>query len=65
MRFVVKQFFDAEAVHFDLRFSGPFPGGKRRLKAFFVRVIADRQAQGVCACPEQDRNRVHFLPRLG
>jgi hypothetical protein len=54
MRFVVKQFFDPEAVHFHLRISGPFPGGKRRLKAFFVSVIADRQAHGVCACPQKD-----------
>jgi hypothetical protein len=54
MRFVVKKFFDPEAVLFHLRFSGPFPDGERRLKAFFIRVIADRQAQGVCACPQED-----------
>jgi hypothetical protein len=60
MRFVVKQFFDAEAVHFDFRFSGPLPSGKRRLEAFFTRVIADRQAQGVCACPQKDPPHVEM-----
>jgi hypothetical protein len=54
MRFVVKKFFDPEAVDFHLCFSGRLSGGKRRLKSFFTRVIADRQAQGVCACPQKD-----------
>jgi hypothetical protein len=54
MRFVVKKFFDPEAVDFHLSFSGRLPGGTRRLKAFFTRVMADRQAQSVCACVQKD-----------
>src|SRR5580658_2049928 len=54
MRFVVKPVFDAEATDFHFRFSGPFPDGKQRLETFFNQVIADRQAQGVCTCPQKD-----------
>jgi hypothetical protein len=53
MRFVVKPFFDPENVDFHLRFSRTFCDGKRRLEAFFRRVIADRQTQGVCACEQK------------
>jgi hypothetical protein len=62
MRFVVKQVFDGEATDFHLRFSGPFPDGERRLKAFFSSVIADREKQEICACPQKDPPMVEMAP---